>query len=348
MTTVITRFFETPAKARAVREELINFNRFSFRIISIFEDPDTVVEGLTSARVEEETARAYRERLETGGAVMMVTAGYRPLGVAQTTRDVTGRMGAVDMGALIEEVTFKDRDGKSSVMRDHPYIMSRPRDPESTTYHMANWPIPLISRRKPGTISFIPRHGRMANWPIPLLSGRKPFTASIIPRHARMANFPIRLISKRKPFTKSLIPRHGRMANFPIPLINRRKPIDATWIGRHTRMANWPFPHLINGKTGTNALMPGGPRMAAYPIELLSDRKPYDEMMIPRHGRMANFPIPLISKRKPFDEFAFPRHARMADLFLPLVLRREDTDTPDSDKRFSFSRLLRIPTLIKR
>jgi hypothetical protein len=59
----------------------------------------------------------------------------------------------------------------------------------------------------------------MANFPIPLLSDRKPMDASIIPRHARMANFPIPLISKRKPFTGSVVPRHGRMADAILPLV---------------------------------------------------------------------------------------------------------------------------------
>ena len=62
---------------------------------------------------------------------------------------------------------------------------------------------------------------------------------------------------------------------------------------------------------------------------------------------MANFPIPLISRRKPFTGSIFPPHARMADAILPLVTR-SSTPAPDADKRFSFSRLLGLPTIQSR
>ena len=58
---------------------------------------------------------------------------------------------------------------------------------------------------------------------------------------------------------------------------------------------------------------------------------------------MANFPIPLISRRKPVDKYAFPRHAHMADMILPLVLK-----SSEGAKRWSFSRMLGLPTLTAR
>lgn len=349
MTKVITRYFDSVDQALSARKELVNIKRLSVRIVHLFDSADGLTEALSAAHVDGATAKAYAERVKSGGAVLLVQAGYKPLGVAQITRDVTAAKGAADMGGLVEEVEVKDPlRSRTSVLRDHPLMLSRERDPYSTNYHMANWPIPLISRRKPASGSLFARHARMANFPIPLILDRKPFTGSIFPKHARMANFPIPLISRRKPFTGSIFGRHARMANFPIRLISRRKPYTGTLIGRHTHMANWPFPHLINGKTGTNALIPDGPRMANFPIPLISRREPKNRSIFGRHARMANFPIGLISRRKPADRFAFPRHARMADMILPLVIKHGEDEPLYGSKSFSFSRLLGMSTIIRR
>ena len=341
MTKVITRYFDRLAAARLVRKELLHMRNFPRRIVHVFENADDIEERLAVKHVLADTAKAYKGRLANGGAVVLVEAGYKPLGVAKITREVAAQMGAADLGDIVEEVRVKDDTNfKLSVDQDHSLILSRFRDPDDTNYHMANWPIPLISRRKPFRGSLLPHdHAHMANWPISLISKRKPFTGSIFSRHARMANFPIPLISKRKPADRLAFPRHARMANFPIPLISKRKPYTGSIFARHARMANWPFPHLINGKQGTNALMPGGPRMANFPISLLSDRKPYTGSIFSPHARMANFPISLISKRKPFTGSIFSRHARMANMILPLV------STP---REFTGRGVFGLPTLSKR
>lgn len=110
---------------------------------------------------------------------------------------------------------------------------------------LLNFPIRLISRRKPFTGSVVPRHGRMASVPFPLLIDGKTGQNALIPGGPRMANFPIRLISHRKPFTGSIIGRHARMASFPIGLISRRQPFTGSAIPRHGRMANLFLPLTI-------------------------------------------------------------------------------------------------------
>jgi hypothetical protein len=348
MTKLITRYFDSAEKARKARHELLYRRGVSPQIVRLFEDADGLAVRLTGLQVAKKTADTYQKHVAGGGAVLMVAAGYKPLGVAGIVREVTADMGAVDLGDLVQEVEVEDvRPPTLSVLRGHPLMMTRPRDPYATNFYMANWPIPLISRRKPFKEMLFEPHARMADFILPLTNRRKPYTESSIPRHGRMANFPIPLISRRKPNTNSIIPRHGRMANFPIPLINRRKPYTGSLIGRHTRMANWPFPHLINGKS-TNSLMPNGPRMANFPISLLSDRKPNTASIIPRHGRMANFILPLISKRKPNTASAIPKHGRMADMFLPLVIKSGDAASPGRESGFSFSKTFGMPTLIRR
>ncbi|GEM_PF-552188 len=345
MTKIITRCYDSAEQARLVRHELIEMQKFSPRLVELHDSAEDLVATLTEDHVQKATAKAYEKHVARGGAVVLVRAGYRPLGVAQTTRDVAEAMHAIDMGDLVEEVYLKEGPDPlaGKILLDHPRLLTRDRVPGSTTYHMADWPIPLISRRKPIRESIVPPHAHMANWPIPLISRRKPADNFAFPRHARMAAFPIPLISHRRPADRFAFPRHARMANWPIPLLSDRKPYTGTWIGRHTRMANWPFPLLINWKTGTNAIIPGSPHMANFPIPLLSDRKPVDTFAFPRHARMADFPIPLISRRKPIDRYAFPRHAHMADMILPLVLK-----TSERAKRWSFSRMLGLPTLTSR
>ena len=200
MTKVITRFFDSAAQAHAVKDELLYRRWFPQTIVRVFDDATGLADVLTEADVDAETARAYQTRMARGGGVVMVRAGYKPLGVAQITRDVCAQMGAADLGSLSEETFVKDPPYSGlSVLEDSPLFLTRRRDPTSTTYHMADWPIPLISRRKPFTGSLIPRNGHMANWPIPLLSTRKPYTESILARQARMANWPIPLLSTRNP-----------------------------------------------------------------------------------------------------------------------------------------------------
>jgi hypothetical protein len=345
MAKILTRYFETVSQAQMAIDELVYHRRVSERILQLCETSEALVSNLEDGSIGEATVAAYHKRLLKGGAVLIVRAGYKPLGVAQIVREVTSRMGAVNLGDLIEEAAIPNiKKSTNSILSDHPHMLTPAKSKNANKHYMANWPIPLISRREPFTGGIIEPHARMADFPIPLISRRKPFTGSIFPRHARMANFPIPLISRRKPFTGSIFPRHARMANFPIPLISRRKPFTGSIFPRHARMASVPFPLLINGKS-KNSLMPNGPRMANFPISLLSKRKPYKGSIFPRHARMANFPIPLISDRRPFTGSIFPRHARMANLFLPLI-SRDSKETGQT--RFSFSKLLGLPTIIKR
>lgn len=322
MTQVITRYFDSAARAHMAKKDLVFIHDFSPRIVDLCDTPEDAAAHLTQNGVAAETVAAYKEKLVSGGAVILVRAGFRPLGVAQTTRDVLAALHPADMGDVVEEVRLKDPVKPQSIYSDHRRVMTRERLPGQTNYHMANWPIPLISRRKPYTGSLLEdQHARMADVFWPLTVRAKPYSWSLFDDHQRMANFPIGLISKRKPFDGFAFPRHARMANMILPLLSKRKPYTGAIIDRHARMANWPFPHLINGKRGNNALMPGAPRMANFPIPLLSKREPKDKFAFPRHSRMANFPIGLISKRKPITASIFPRHARMANFILPLIIR---------------------------
>lgn len=369
MTKIITRCYRSREQARAVCRELIEMQNFSPRIVDLFDSAEGLDDALTGAHVDPETARAYAAEVAKGGAVVLVSAGYRPLGVAQTTRDVAAEMGALDMGDLVEEVYVRSRPERfsNSLLLDHPRLLTRNRAPGSTTYHMANWPIPLISRRKPVTESIIDAHAYMADRPIGHLVphnvryGRFPFDL-LVPGHKFMAKFPFghivpghRFMAKF-PFAH-IVPGHRHMAGIPFGHIVPGHRFMAKFPFGHLvpggmRMANWPFPLLINGKPGTNSLVPGQKYMARFPFDhLIPGHKlqagfPFGHI-VPGHKHQANFPIPLISRRKPADSYAFPRHAHMANMILPLVTRSSER-APDADKRWSLSRWLGLPTLMPR
>ena len=59
----------------------------------------------------------------------------------------------------------------------------------------------------------------MANFPIPLLSDRKPYTGSAIAPHARMANFPLPLIKRRREFIGSGPGAHRRVTQAFLPTV---------------------------------------------------------------------------------------------------------------------------------
>lgn len=369
MTKIISRLYGSASQARRVRRELIEMQKFSPRIIDLFDKADGLVDALAEADVETATAKEYEKHVKKGGAVVVVRAGYRPLGVAQTTRDVAAEMGAVDMGDLVEEVYVKDAPERfsNSLLLDHPKLLTRNRAPGSTTYHMANWPIPLISRRKPANETTIMRDTYMADKPIGHLVphekryGRFPFDL-LVPGQKFMAKFPFGHIVPGHKFMAKfpfahIVPGHKHMAGFPFGHIVPGHKFMAKFPFGHlvpggARMANWPFPLLINGQPGTNSLVPGQKYMARFPFDhLIPGHKhqagfPFGHI-VPGHKHQANFPIPLISKRKPADPYAFPRHAHMANFILPLITK-SSTAAPDGDKRWSFSRWLGLPTLKER
>jgi len=82
-------------------------------------------------------------------------------------------MGAIALEGLIEEVSVKEpAKAALSVLRDHPHFLTREKDPYGTNTHMADWPIPLISRHKPMSLSMFPKHARMASFPVPLITSQ--------------------------------------------------------------------------------------------------------------------------------------------------------------------------------
>ena len=309
MTNIITRYFPSASRARDVAYEMIEREGFPARIVKYYDQADGLADKLGKQLVDPDAAKTYAARMDkSGGAVLLVRAKARPLAAAKKARALFEKMGVETISGITEDVYFRDgREGPLARYREVPHIFTRPSGRPYKTTFMANWPIPLISRRKPATPSVIRPHGRMASWPIGLLLpgnvryGRFPFDF-LVPGHKFMAKFPF----------DHLIPGHKFMANFPFGHI----------VPGHKFMANFPFGHIVPGhkfmaKFPFGHLVPGQPRMANWPFPLLIDGEKHTNSLVPGHKYMAKFPFAHIVPGHKFQaKFPFghivPGHKFMA------------------------------------
>ena len=344
MPKVITRYFHDTDELESVRKELIFEKRLPRHIVQRYGDADSLVASLTSKGVAEATAEAYQKRLSAGGAVLLVEADATPLGVARITRETFAASGAADLGDLAEEAVVKSARpprgggrGIRSVLPHGPLMLTRWRDRTSTNYYMANWPIPLLSKKLKGVEPVIPRHGRMASWPIGLLVPGQKFMANfpfghIVPGHKFMANFPFGHIVPGHKFQAKfpfghIVPGHKFQANFPFGHIVPGHKFMANFpfghlVPGHTRMARWPFPLLINDTTHSNSLVPGHKYMARFPFDHLVPGHKFQAKfpfghIVPGHKFMAKFPFAhIVPGHKFMAKFPFahivPGHKYMA------------------------------------
>lgn len=339
MTNIITRHYDSTDQAHAVVFELVHHARVSPQILDVYESSSGLVEKLTKQGVRPETAQAYEKRLASGGAVLMVRAGIRPLAVAKTARTTADMMGPTDIGTLPEEVVIDDgRRTGLSVMTEHPHMVTRSLSYKKRNYYMADWPISLFSRRKPNKIATVQRDVSYAKWPIAHLLpgsrrfGRFPFDL-LVPGHKFMANFPFgHLVSHDRRYGRFpfglLAPHKVRFGRFPFGLLVPGHKFMAKFpfghlVPGHRRMANWPFPLLINGKQGGNALVPGNKYMANFPFgHAVSHNRRYGRfpfgLLAPHRVRYGRFPFGLLVPNHRFmAKFPFahivPGHKHMAN-----------------------------------
>jgi hypothetical protein len=148
--------------------------------VGLYDKADGLSDALASAHVQTATAKEYEKRVKKGGAVVLVRAGLPPAWRGPDHPRRGRRMGAVDMGEPCRGGLCQR--GARAVLELAPArsspLLTRNRVPGSTTYHMANWPIPLISRRKPMTESIIEPHAYMADKPIGHLVPHETATAA--------------------------------------------------------------------------------------------------------------------------------------------------------------------------
>ena len=104
MPNVITRYFESSKKAHDVRYELLNRRGFRLADVHMYEDADGAAEALTTQNVHPDAAAAYAGKLGSGGAVVLIVAGHRPL-MGRAIDDAEARRA---VGFLPENHRFPD------------------------------------------------------------------------------------------------------------------------------------------------------------------------------------------------------------------------------------------------
>ncbi|WP_371227460.1 hypothetical protein [Roseovarius sp. 2305UL8-3] len=199
MTTLITRMFEDEAVAQQAASK-VYFKGVPERAISVISggNVDTLSARMDKARVHAASIAAYAEKLEKGGALLVVGATHIPLGAPRITRETLAKFDTVDMGDIVEEYYFTDPPEKAtSILKSHKlFLTQRLRNSGGTVmgggllltpevkkssaagkHRRASrmfWPMPLLSRkeRRNKTMSGERRMSRMF-WPMPLLSRRE-------------------------------------------------------------------------------------------------------------------------------------------------------------------------------
>lgn len=201
MTVIITRIFPDAAAAEKAAARLIH-KRVPRRAIDVVAGGDAE-DALRKARVDDSAVGPYAAAIAGGKAALVVRATYKPLGVAQMTRDYLRTRETVAMGAgVVEERRVKDAPEKApSILKDHPRLLTLPSSvvgegarggPVTASMGMSLlksrpakdnlmahdrrmsrmfWPMPLVSKRERGR-SLMDHDRRMSRmfWPMPLIS----------------------------------------------------------------------------------------------------------------------------------------------------------------------------------
>lgn len=128
MTTIISRLYDSAATAEAVAADLeaAGFGRDSFDVISQT-GAASVSDRLAEARVDGDSAQAYAQHLSAERAVVVVRAGFNPIGSALKAMQIVNGHGPLEVGAPHPDryVRVKPRrDLRLSILTSHRRFLS--------------------------------------------------------------------------------------------------------------------------------------------------------------------------------------------------------------------------------
>jgi hypothetical protein len=156
MTTIITRLYPNTAAAQAVVNALLESGHDQSTIDVIARDGvSDVMDRMRHARVGPAAAAAYADHIGTGRALLVVRAGFNPVGAARNAVKVTAKYPSIDVGLHDEnEYIREDPDPakRNSVLRGHPLFMSNPHRPSIHGHMLGSNPI-LPPREKRSAIA---------------------------------------------------------------------------------------------------------------------------------------------------------------------------------------------------
>ncbi len=130
MTTIITRLYPNSAAAQAVAAALLQEGHSEDTIDVIAHDgASDLIDRLRAARVGPHNAAAYAPHIANGNALLVVRAGFNPVGAARNAMKITARHPSIDLGLADQDEDVRedpDPAQHSSVLTDHPLFMSNP------------------------------------------------------------------------------------------------------------------------------------------------------------------------------------------------------------------------------
>ena len=146
MTTIITRLYPDAASAQAVVAALIGQGHDQDTIDVIVRDGATdLTDRMRAARVGPSATAAYANHMSGNGkALLVVRAGFNPVGAARNAMKVAARFPSLDAGIANENQYLREdasAASTSSIMKSHPLLMSNPHRTGMHGHIMGNNPI---------------------------------------------------------------------------------------------------------------------------------------------------------------------------------------------------------------
>ncbi len=212
MTTIFTRLYASQDIAAGVRDRLYRagFPRHMMRIVTCHAngEPHGLMSRIRKARVPAREASVYAARVAEGGALLIVTAGYKPLGAVRIGREALRGTGALPCNVEAEEFKVaKLPDHAPSVLKDHPRFLTAPPDPDHPGGPLSDqlgFSMVSSTRRMNSAL----KGGRLI-FPFPALTrGRNARSAIKGGGHYSRVFWPMKLVT-RKPRRRSVIPGGG-------------------------------------------------------------------------------------------------------------------------------------------
>ena len=152
MTTIISRLYEDSATAGRVADDLRTAG-FAESDLDLIAQTGTAsaAERIAAAGVAPEAARAYAQHLSADRTLLVVRAGFNPVGAALRAINIVNSQTSVDAGVADENRYLRiepRRDLDGHILKGAPYMLSseytrrsRPR-PGPRSWRQPAWPLP--------------------------------------------------------------------------------------------------------------------------------------------------------------------------------------------------------------
>lgn len=171
MTTIITRLYPDPATAQRVMTALTANGHATSTIDIVTRSDDNAEARMEALRVPKASAAAYAPGIAKGAALVVVQAGFAPLGAARDAIKVVNRTQSINVGVADEDYYIREQpkvELAGKVMQGTVFFMSNPHRSLGHGHILGSNPI-LPSKPRTSAIRGGAYMSRMF-WPMKLVS----------------------------------------------------------------------------------------------------------------------------------------------------------------------------------